>query len=144
LLKRLVAGFPPRRPARGICGGQSGAGVGFLRVLRFPLPIFIPPISPQSPSPIIWGWYNRPVSGLSTKSTTLLEKKTSSLRAYLYTSGFNNSLAQVLKDADLNNVIVFADMTTEFHSFPPGSFIIDYSVPRHRSRVNAFLWKCFY
>jgi hypothetical protein len=27
----------------GICGGQSSAGVGFLRVLRFPLPIFIPP-----------------------------------------------------------------------------------------------------
>jgi hypothetical protein len=23
----------------------------------FPLPIFIPPISPQSPSPIIRGWY---------------------------------------------------------------------------------------
>jgi hypothetical protein len=43
-----------------ICGGQSGAGVGFLRVLQFPLPIFIPPIAPQSPSPIIWGWYNRP------------------------------------------------------------------------------------
>jgi hypothetical protein len=32
----------------GICGGQSGAGVGFLRVLRFPLPIFIPPNSPSS------------------------------------------------------------------------------------------------
>jgi hypothetical protein len=44
----------------GICGGQSGAAAGFLRVLRFPLPIFIPPIAPQSPSPIIWGWYNRP------------------------------------------------------------------------------------
>jgi hypothetical protein len=44
----------------GICGGQSGAGAGFLRVLRFPLTIFIPPIAPQSPSPIIWGWYNRP------------------------------------------------------------------------------------
>jgi hypothetical protein len=44
----------------GICGGQSGAGVGFLQVLRFPLPIFIPPTAPQSPSPIIWGWYNRP------------------------------------------------------------------------------------
>jgi hypothetical protein len=43
-----------------ICGRQIGAGVGFLRVLRFPLPIFIPPIVPQSPSPIIWGWYNRP------------------------------------------------------------------------------------
>jgi hypothetical protein len=45
----------------GICGGQSGAGAGFLRVLRFPLPIFIPSISPQSPSPIICGWYNSPV-----------------------------------------------------------------------------------
>jgi hypothetical protein len=31
-----------------ICGGQSGAGADFLRVLRFPLPIFIPPISPSS------------------------------------------------------------------------------------------------
>jgi hypothetical protein len=36
----------------GICGGQSGAGVGFLRVLRFSLPIFIPPNnSPSSQSP---------------------------------------------------------------------------------------------
>jgi hypothetical protein len=31
-----------------ICGGQSGAGAGFLQVHRFPLPIFIPPIFPQS------------------------------------------------------------------------------------------------
>jgi hypothetical protein len=35
------------RAACGICGGQSGTGPGFLRVLRFPLPI-IPPISPLS------------------------------------------------------------------------------------------------
>jgi hypothetical protein len=41
-------------------GGQSGAEAGFLRVLRFPLPIFIPRIAPQSPSSIIWGLYNRP------------------------------------------------------------------------------------
>jgi hypothetical protein len=34
----------------GIRGGQSGAGAGFLRVLRFPLP-FIPPNSPSSQSP---------------------------------------------------------------------------------------------
>jgi hypothetical protein len=54
----------------GICGGQSGAGAGFFRVLRFPLPISIPPIAPQTSSSIVCGWYNRPVvaavpSGLS-------------------------------------------------------------------------------
>jgi hypothetical protein len=35
------------RAARGVCGGQSGTGAGFLRVLRFPQSI-IPPISPLS------------------------------------------------------------------------------------------------
>jgi hypothetical protein len=50
-----------------ICGGQSGIEVGFFRVLRFPLPIRIPPIAPQ-PS-IIQGWYNRPISGRCTKWT---------------------------------------------------------------------------
>jgi hypothetical protein len=43
----------------GICGGQSGTGAGFVRVLRFPLPILIPPTAPQTLS-IIRGWYNRP------------------------------------------------------------------------------------
>jgi hypothetical protein len=36
-------------------------GQVFSEYFGFPLPIFIPPISPQSPSPIIWGWYSRPV-----------------------------------------------------------------------------------
>jgi hypothetical protein len=54
----------------GICGEQSGTGAGFLRVLRFPLPIPSSPIAPQSPSAIIRGWLNRPIvaavpSGLS-------------------------------------------------------------------------------
>jgi hypothetical protein len=34
----------------GICGGQSGTGAGFLRVLRFPLSIIIPPTAPHSSS----------------------------------------------------------------------------------------------
>jgi hypothetical protein len=62
----------------GICGGQNDAEAGFLRVLPFPLPIFIPPIAPQSPSSNIWGLYNRPEvaavpSGLSP--TPLTKKK---------------------------------------------------------------------
>jgi hypothetical protein len=60
-LPTAAARVQTRVQACGICGGQSGSGAGFLRVLRFPLPIFIPPISPQSPSPIIRDWYNRPV-----------------------------------------------------------------------------------
>jgi hypothetical protein len=52
----------------GICSGQSGTGAGFLRVLRFPLPNFIPPTAPHSSS-IIRGWYDRPVSGRRTKWT---------------------------------------------------------------------------
>jgi hypothetical protein len=50
----------------GISGGQNGTGADFLRVLQFPLPILIPPTAPHS-SPIIRGWYNRPVSGRRTK-----------------------------------------------------------------------------
>jgi hypothetical protein len=45
-------------------------------VLRFPLSIFFPPISPHSPPSTIWGWYNRPVvaaviSGLSLTPLTI-------------------------------------------------------------------------
>jgi hypothetical protein len=36
------------RSACGVYGAQSGTGAGFLRVLRFPLPIIIPLISPSS------------------------------------------------------------------------------------------------
>jgi hypothetical protein len=47
----------------GFVVGQSGTGAGFLQVLRFPLQSsFTPPITPQSPSCIIRGMYNRPMS----------------------------------------------------------------------------------
>jgi hypothetical protein len=50
----------------GICGEQSGTGVGFLRVSSVPLPMLIPPTAPHSSS-IIWRWYNRPIGGKITK-----------------------------------------------------------------------------
>jgi hypothetical protein len=46
----------------GISGGQNGSGAGFIRVLRFPLPILISPTAPHSSSSIIRGWYNKPIS----------------------------------------------------------------------------------
>jgi hypothetical protein len=52
----------------GISDGQSGTGAGFLRVLRFPLPILIPPTATHSSS-IIRGWYKWPISGRRTKWT---------------------------------------------------------------------------
>jgi hypothetical protein len=47
----------------GICGGESGAGTGFLRVLRLPLPILIPPNAP----------YSSVISGRRTKWTVSLQ-----------------------------------------------------------------------
>jgi hypothetical protein len=53
----------------GICCGQSGTWEGFLRVLRFPLPILFPPTAPHSSLSITRGCYNRPISGRRTKWT---------------------------------------------------------------------------
>jgi hypothetical protein len=74
-----------------ICDGQNGNGAGFLLVLHFPLPIFIPPIAPQSPSYIILGWYNRPVvaavpSGLSLTPLRIIIKII--IHVYLRNSSF--------------------------------------------------------
>jgi hypothetical protein len=74
--KQLHFRLRSRLWSSGICGRQSGAGAGFLRVLLFPLPIFIPPIAPHSPSPIIWGCYNRPeVAAVQELSPTPLAIK---------------------------------------------------------------------
>jgi hypothetical protein len=66
-LPTAAARVRPRVRSRGICGGPSGNGAGFLRVLRFPLSILIPPAAPQSPTSIIRGWYNGQNSGRRTK-----------------------------------------------------------------------------
>jgi hypothetical protein len=59
----------------GICGGWSGTGAVFLLVLRFPLPILIPPTAPQSSSSIIRCWYNRPaVAAVPIGLSSLHEK----------------------------------------------------------------------
>jgi hypothetical protein len=64
VLDRAIAQVVSRRlPATaglvqscGICGGQSGNGAGFLRVLLFPLSVI---------TIFYAGRYNRPISGLS-------------------------------------------------------------------------------
>jgi hypothetical protein len=51
----------------------------------FPWPMFIPPISPQSPSPIIRGWYNKPVvAGLPRDSVSPTKNKKKTILAQLY------------------------------------------------------------
>jgi hypothetical protein len=51
----------------GICGGQSGIGVGIPQVLRVSPTILIPLTAQHSY--IDQGWYNRSVSGRRTKCT---------------------------------------------------------------------------
>jgi hypothetical protein len=50
LLPTAAARVRARVMSCAICGGQSGTGAGFLRALRFPLPILIPPTAPHSSS----------------------------------------------------------------------------------------------
>jgi hypothetical protein len=59
-LPTAAARVRPRVWSSGICGGQSGAGVGFLRVLRFPLPNHSTKFSILT---ITRGRYNRPING---------------------------------------------------------------------------------
>jgi hypothetical protein len=104
----------------GICGGQSGSGAGFLRVLRFPLPICIPPTAPQSPSSIIWGWYNRKVvaavpSGLSLTPLRIIKKS----------SGDGRSLFQ---ETNLDGITVF------FFAFPSSGIL---ETRKHRTMEKS-------
>jgi hypothetical protein len=53
------------RAACEVCGGQSGTGAGFLRVLRFPLPIIFHQFLHHHNHP----GHNRPISGRSAEWT---------------------------------------------------------------------------
>jgi hypothetical protein len=64
----ILRGFPPLRSGVrdrvchvGFCGGQSGAGVGFLRVLRFPCQFSFHQLLQKSSSSIIRVKHNRPL-----------------------------------------------------------------------------------
>jgi hypothetical protein len=52
-----------------ICNGEKRTRAGFLRVLRFSLPILIPLTTPNLLSTIIRDRYNRRISGRRTKRT---------------------------------------------------------------------------
>jgi hypothetical protein len=65
LFSNAAARVPTQVRSCGICGVQSGTGVGFLRLLRFPLPILVP--ENVHYAYLILSWCNRPVSDLSTK-----------------------------------------------------------------------------
>jgi hypothetical protein len=71
----------------GICGGQSGTGAGFLRVLRFPLPILIPSTAPHSSS-IIRGWYNGPIVAAVPSGLSLTPPQETKKKKYFYSFQF--------------------------------------------------------
>jgi hypothetical protein len=88
----------------GICGGLTGTGAGFLRVLRFTLPIRIPPIVPQSSS-IIWaGTIGQTVaavpSGLSLTLLRIYETGRGEVR-----EGFKNSIKRLFVMCTLHQTL---------------------------------------
>jgi hypothetical protein len=109
---QAVSRRPPTEAARvrvqvrscGICGGRSGTGTGFLRVLRFPLSI-IPPSAPHSSS-TIWGWYNTPNSGHRTKCTQPHPNFSSYNFLYLKTSVQINSSGRTLQQSGCHSSFV--------------------------------------
>jgi hypothetical protein len=77
-------GFEPRIWTCGICAGQSGTEVGFLRVLRIPLPILIPPTASHifiiiyHPELVQWvkQWSTYQVDSVSPHPKKLKKKRT--------------------------------------------------------------------
>jgi hypothetical protein len=111
-LPTAAAQVQTRGQSCGICGGQCVAGAGFLRVLRFPLPIFIPPVSPQSPSPIIRGWCHRPVVAAAPKVPSRELKKKAPIIPEIFV--VFPSLSGEFRDSISNNDTVASVPTLQF------------------------------
>jgi hypothetical protein len=122
----------------GICGGQSGAVEGFLRVLRFPLANFILSTCPQSPSSIIWGWYSKPVmaavpSGLSLIPLRIIKQiqhiNEISLLCTIYKSSVNPGFAkQIMSIARIlcynGNLFAWTVVSLTTAKFKPLTFCV--------------------
>jgi hypothetical protein len=124
----------------GICGGQSVTGAGFLLVFRFPLPILVPPIAPQSPSSIIWGWYNRPVaaavpSGLSLTTLRIIIKK----QFQLFSSDSSSPLAMHVKSHRNSMLLIW---TFQFYLMKNTIHILLHNAPHSRvtSQLSSWSW----
>jgi hypothetical protein len=76
-------------------GGQSGTGVGFLWVLRFPLP-FIPLTAPHSSSSVIRGWYSRLNSCRRTKWTKSHSAQLNSYKITRITSQIERRKSEII------------------------------------------------
>jgi hypothetical protein len=73
-------------------------------ILRSPLPIFIPPISSQSPSPIIRGWYNRPVVAAGQKSHPTNKKIIEHIETHTHTRPSNDLNKTRIKKRGIQNI----------------------------------------
>jgi hypothetical protein len=131
----------------GICSGQSGTAVGFLRVPRFLLTILIPPTAPHSSS-VIRGWYNWPVvaavpSGLDSVSPHPMKlKKLEVTRNFL---GYQINFIFNIKKAEFSvRCKMLPHSKYNVLSFPLWWGIFIYETPCSVSTLRKYCQGCVY
>jgi hypothetical protein len=85
---------------------KSGAGAGFLRELRFPLPIYIPSAFSTNIFTITRGWHNRPgVAAVPIASQRRIKKKVLILSCDVHAISWRYTGFFIFKDfSELNSV----------------------------------------